>query len=378
MALLTRKRTILAKIESSYGVDPTPTGGSNAILVRNLTVTPLNAELVSRDLVRPYFGNSDTLLAQTNGIIEFEVEMAGSVSPGVAPAWAPLLKACGFAEDLNTESVSITRSGSTATATLASHGFTSGATVVISGATQSEYNGSFVISNVTTNTFDYTVSGTPATPATGSPVVGTTSIYTPISDSLPSIAFYFQLDGVRQKHLGCRGNVEFTVNVKQIPVMKFTFTSLYSAPTDTSAPSVDFSAFQQPKIANTTNTTSFSLLSYSGYMEQFNMNMTNDVQYRTLIGYQSVELLDRKPAGTFLIEAPLMASKDYFTAAVNGTTGVMQLIHGTTSGNIVKLRSERVSIGNPSYQESQGVQMLSIPYVATPTSGNDELTVTVY
>lgn len=67
-------------------------------------------------------------------------------------------------------SASITRSGSTATATVAAHGYASGDAVTISGAAQSEYNGTFAISNVTTNTFDYSVSGTPATPATGSPL----------------------------------------------------------------------------------------------------------------------------------------------------------------------------------------------------------------
>lgn len=61
----------------------------------------------------------------------------------------------------------ITRSGSTATVTLSAHGFSNGDEITITGATQTAYNGSFVISNVSTNTFDYTVTGTPATPATG-------------------------------------------------------------------------------------------------------------------------------------------------------------------------------------------------------------------
>ncbi len=37
----------------------------------------------------------------------------------------------------------------------------------ISGADQPEYNGVFLISNVTANTFNYTLSGASATPATG-------------------------------------------------------------------------------------------------------------------------------------------------------------------------------------------------------------------
>lgn len=97
MALLTRKRTILAKAETTYGTDATPTGAANAILVRNLSITPLNAELVSRDLVRPYLGASEQLIASSYVSVEFEVEMAGSGTAGTAPGYDALLKACGMA-----------------------------------------------------------------------------------------------------------------------------------------------------------------------------------------------------------------------------------------------------------------------------------------
>lgn len=65
---------------------------------------------------------------------------------------------------------SLTRSGTTATATSTAHGFVNGATVSIGGTqgtNESGYVGSFVISGVTSNTFNYTVTTTPATPATG-------------------------------------------------------------------------------------------------------------------------------------------------------------------------------------------------------------------
>lgn len=65
------------------------------------------------------------------------------------------------------ESVTITRSGSTASVSHTAHGMSSGMSVIIRGANQDEYNGIFAITNVTTNAYDYTVSGTPATPATG-------------------------------------------------------------------------------------------------------------------------------------------------------------------------------------------------------------------
>lgn len=63
---------------------------------------------------------------------------------------------------------SITRSGSTATVTLPSAvNWQSGSSVTIAGCAQAEYNGTFVINVTSTTTFTYTVTGTPATPATG-------------------------------------------------------------------------------------------------------------------------------------------------------------------------------------------------------------------
>jgi hypothetical protein len=89
---------------------------------------------------------------------------------GTAGALIALLDAC-LKDGYNSKAVqSITRSGSTATVTFATaHGFAAdGLTIVrIAGADQAEYNGDFQISNVTSTAFDITVSGTPATPATG-------------------------------------------------------------------------------------------------------------------------------------------------------------------------------------------------------------------
>ena len=79
------------------------------------------------------------------------------------------------------EAVTITRSGSVASVAHTAHGMSEGDIVIIRGATQDEYNGRFEISNVTTNAYDYTVSGSPATPATGSPVA-TAQILTGLTD----------------------------------------------------------------------------------------------------------------------------------------------------------------------------------------------------
>jgi len=66
--------------------------------------------------------------------------------------------------------VSITRSGSTATVTWDGY-MTSGDTVVITGADQPEYNGTFAVANNTYTAFTYTIPGNPVSPATGNIII---------------------------------------------------------------------------------------------------------------------------------------------------------------------------------------------------------------
>lgn len=72
----------------------------------------------------------------------------------------------------------LTRSGSTATATTtANHNLATGVSVTIAGASQSEYNITATINVVSNTQFTYTISGSPASPATGTITASFTSAY---------------------------------------------------------------------------------------------------------------------------------------------------------------------------------------------------------
>ena len=67
-----------------------------------------------------------------------------------------------------TKSAALTYSNSIVTATIAAHGYVDGDIVTISGAVQTQYNGTFVISYIDANTFSYIpVTAPSVTPATG-------------------------------------------------------------------------------------------------------------------------------------------------------------------------------------------------------------------
>ena len=309
MALLTRKRTILAKIETTYGVDPTPTGAANAILVRNLNVTPQSSQLVGRELIRPYLGNFEQLMASTHVELDFEVEAAGSGSAGTVPGYGALLRACGMSE-------------------------------TVTASTKVEYK--------------------------------------PVSSGFESVTIYFNVDGVLHKITGARGDVELTINSAQIPVFKFKFVGIYNAPTDTAAPAVTYTGFQTPLVANTTNTPTFTFFGVSPVLENLSFQLGNQVDYRTLIGSQYVQLTDRKAAGQVTFEANTIATKDWFTTAMGNGLGALSITHGTTAGNKVILASSTVDLLQPTYTDSNGVQMIQCGYVMTPTTvGNDEFTLTI-
>jgi hypothetical protein len=306
MPLLSRKRLILAKTETTYGTDPTPTGAANAILVRNLEITPLQADTVTRDLIRPYLGNSDQLLAQTRVEVTFEVELAGSGTAGTAPAYGPVLKACGLSET----------------------------------------------------------------------VAASTSVtYAPVSASFSSVTIYFHNDGIRHKVTGCRGTFELNAEVGQIPVISFTMTGIYNAPTDEALPSPTYANQSAPLIFKNGNTSNFSIFSYSGCLQSLSFQMANEVVYRELVGCTKESLIvNRAPAGDVVIEAPSIATKDFFAIATGSSTGSISFQHGGTAGNIVTFTTAQSDIANPSYSDQDGIQMLNLPYVAVPTSaGNDEL-----
>lgn len=109
---LTRKKFLIAKIESTYGTDPTPVGGNDAVQVTNLEVTPIESDNVQAAAFQGFIGNSTrgTLVANKRVAVTFDVELGGSGTAGTAPAFGPLLKSCGLSETI-VASTSVTYAG---------------------------------------------------------------------------------------------------------------------------------------------------------------------------------------------------------------------------------------------------------------------------
>ena len=274
--------------------------------MRDLNITPQQSDTVSRDLIRPYLGASEILLANTRVECTFSVELAGSGTAGTAPQYGKALQACGLSETV---------------------------------------------------------------------VAATSVTYAPVSSNFDSVTIHYNIDGVRHKVTGARGTFTLNANVGEIPTIDFTFTGIYNAPDDSALPTATYANQATPLIFKNGNTDTFSLLSYSGCLQSVSMDLGNSIVYRELIGCdKEVLITDRSANGTVVVEAPTIAQKDYFAAALtDGTLGNLTFQHGTAAGNIVDFSSTRVDIGDVSYSDQDGIAMLNMPYTAIPsTAGNDE------
>lgn len=93
------RTVILAKKESTPGVDATPTGASDAVLIAsNMSISNFEAAYVDRALVRGYMGGSEQLVGPVSKKVSFDVELAGSGAADTPPEWGDLLAGCGWAQ----------------------------------------------------------------------------------------------------------------------------------------------------------------------------------------------------------------------------------------------------------------------------------------
>lgn len=99
--MLNNNQLLTAKVEASYGVDPSPVAASNAILAApvesRLDVAKLNLSAVRRSI-----SAQKITLGRKMADFTITVDLKGAGSAGSAPEFGCLLQACAMTETLNT------------------------------------------------------------------------------------------------------------------------------------------------------------------------------------------------------------------------------------------------------------------------------------
>lgn len=202
--------------------------------------------------------------------------------------------------------------------------------------------------------------------------------YTPVSTGFDSATAEVNMDGVFQQMTGCRGSLNLNIARGAIPKIGFNYMGSYSAPSDAAALTPDFDGFIVPLGVNSLNTTTVTLFGEDLCMESLSIDLANNLVFRDLPGCDPEAVItNRAPSGTIVFQATDVATYAWIEAARTKTSGALQIIHGTTPGQIVQIDCPNVTLNPPTNQDSDGIWMYSFPLVLEPSSaGNDEIKIT--
>ena len=206
--------------------------------------------------------------------------------------------------------------------------------------------------------------------------------YDPSSGTVPSLTLYAFRDGVRHVIRGARGTFTIALNNRERPVINFTFTGLYQAPTDVTPGTAVYTGWQTPLVFNNQNSSAFTLQSYSGaVLSSISIDAGNQVEYRSFVGTggESILITNREVTGQITIESATQAEKDYWVNVRDAVTGNFTITHGTTAGNRVVISAPAVQVTEPQYGDAQGISTTQFNARLTPsaTTGNDEIRILV-
>ena len=309
-----RNSLVLFKIETTSGTDAVPTGSADACLVSDLTINPLDATNVDRDLVRSYFGASEQLVATANLKMSVTVELAGSGTAATAPQWGDLLLACAFAESL------------------------------LGTPNRVEY--SPVSTSLKTGTMYWFDDGV-RHKAFG--VMGNVKLVAKVGDR-PKLMFDF---------VGVDGGIAAASDTG-------TYTAWRTPPTMTKANVVDVTLGCTYATGALTGGTAYP----STGLE---LDMGNSVQFVPTLTYETVDIVDRAVTGSLQLDLTAAQEVAFMATVKANTTQSLGLTIGTAAGNKIIVYAPKVQLINPTKQDVQGRRFIGYQLRLVPNAGNDEL-----
>lgn len=211
-------------------------------------------------------------------------------------------------------------------------------------------------------------------------IVGSTVVYSPISSGFPSLTMIGNHDGNQYIGLGCRGSFDIECAVGEIPKINFEFMGAYLPPTDVVLPTPTYTGQAKPIHFASGNTVNATLDGYAFCIEEFSLDLSNEMTYRELVGCaKSNKITDRAVEGEILVERPdLLATKNLYTVIDAHTLVPFSFQHGTVAGNRVTIACPTLQLTHPEADDSDGILMHNYAFRAVPVSpGNNEVTITV-
>jgi hypothetical protein len=316
---LIRNTAILLKEEATYNDGTTtPTGGTDALLVSNLSITAINAQNVDRDLIRPYLGGSEQLLGTRYVEMGFDLELAGSGTVATAPAWAPALLSCAFVQTLTATIRADYTPVSTSIKSCVIYWYDDGVLHVARGCR------------------------------------GNVQIMMKVGER-PVASFKFT-------------GIYSTPTAATNPAVTLTAFKTPMVVTDANTQDMTFGATHNATVAP-------AFVGGTSYPSQgIEIDMGNSVNFTALLGGETVDLTQRAATGKVTLDLTAAQEVTLMQAVEAGTLQTVGLLHGTVANQKVGIWLPNVQLINPAKAEANGKRLVSFDMRLVPsTAGNDEV-----
>ena len=386
-ALLIRNSFLLAKTETAYGTLASSIGASDAVKITSLEVNPLTGTRVERNLIKGFLGADRQPLTNEHVAVTVTFEWGGSGVAATAPRFSPLLLAAGMNLAASAEITGTATAGGANTITLADLGGSNPATdayvgfpIEITSGANSGDKGVIVAHNGTTREVTVVASTASFTGGAVNYKIPALSLYQPISTfgNGSSCTLVAVKDQNVHRIEGFRGSPALNSPLNSYGTFTITGIGKYVTPTAKSAEAFTYGNQAEPVPVTPRHTKALRFQGYGPCTEGFTFDWGLTTSFRSLINCEPhARITDRpNPNGTLTIENPAVATKNYFIAAADNTGAsdapfIAQLGTAATQSSIFYAPKAAIS-GDISFSDSDGIDMMQIPFTALPTAQNDE------
>lgn len=207
-------------------------------------------------------------------------------------------------------------------------------------------------------------------------IVAVTSVtYAPVSTADPSATVAHYQDGIRHLIAGARGTMSFGGAVGEICVMNYKMLGVEDTTTDVAILAPTYQTAVPRPLKQMTFSVHGATVVGSSFSIDLGITLTPRVDFTKASGHASVFLGDRKPVCNFVVEKPLVASKDWYGLMESGTEAAISLVLGSVAGNIVTVSAPKFQITNITEQDDGGIAKLSLDGKLNMSAGDDEITI---
>jgi hypothetical protein len=380
--LLTRRAAVLFKMEvgsAQEGIDQNPSPATDGVLVEQPLRITFNPNIIDTTEVTPSLDSFDPIVGGTSVSIEFDCYLKGSTTPGVAPEWSKILKACGFSESIPTAipSEALAAGGTTTTATL---GTTAVATADLYRGRPITFTGAYT---GTSFIYNYTAGKVASLTDTASlPLVATTQYalplcvrYTPASSSVDSATIYVYNDGVLYKFVGCRGTCPLTLTSGGPARISFRFMGMFLSKTDAALPSVTYDNTRPPIWKNG----AFTINSVVSAGQTMSIDPGNNLVMpdnpNAIESFDPAIITARQIRGSINPKETLVATRD---SMLDFRTSVKRPLHarlGIVAGNRIGITVPSALYLNQSPTDTNGYVTVDVPFHATGQDAGYAITI---